>query len=103
MAAPSTISTEDEIEGSSHLSCDALSGKVAHDDTRSRNLRMSSAFHAVILGPSFIGLGNRPVLMPAHHVDLPTGIGPFGARIEESRTKPVSGKGGERDICASLA
>lgn len=30
--------------------------------------------------------------MPAHHVDLLTGIGPSGAMIEESRTKPVVGK-----------
>ena len=31
-------------------------------------------------------------MMPAHHVDLLTGIGPFGARIEERRTKPDSGR-----------
>jgi hypothetical protein len=54
---------------------------------------MSSTRHAEIRGPSFTGRGYRPVLIPAHHVDLPTGIGPFGARIAESRTKPVCGRG----------
>ena len=53
---------------------------------------MSSTFHAVVRGPSFTGLGKRPVLMPAHHVDRPTGIGPSGARIEVSRTKPERGR-----------
>jgi hypothetical protein len=54
---------------------------------------MSSARHAVMRGPSFTGFGKRPDLMPAHHVDLLTGIGPAGAMIEESRTKPVFGRG----------
>lgn len=52
---------------------------------------MSSTRHAVMRGPSFTGFGKRPSLMPAHHVDLLTGIGPFGERIEASRTKPVVG------------
>ena len=43
-------------------------------------------------GPSFTGLGNRPSLIPAHHVDLLTGMGPFGAMIAGNRTKPVVGK-----------
>ena len=53
---------------------------------------MSSTRHAVMRGPSFTGLGKRPDLTPSHHVDRPTGIGPFGPMIEESRTKPVSGR-----------
>jgi hypothetical protein len=44
-----------------------------------------------VRGPSFTGLGNRPVLTPAHQVDFETGIGPSGARIDVSRTKPVLG------------
>jgi hypothetical protein len=32
-------------------------------------------------------------LTPAHQVDLLTGIGPRGARIDASRTNPASGKG----------
>jgi hypothetical protein len=39
--------------------------------------RMSSTRHAVVRGPSLTGLGNRPALTPAHHVERPTGIGPF--------------------------
>src|SRR3546814_3706471 len=53
---------------------------------------MSSTRHAVMRGPSLTGFGNRPSLMPAHQVDLLTGIGPLGARIEASRTKPVAGR-----------
>jgi hypothetical protein len=34
---------------------------------------MSSTRHAVVLGPSFTGLGKRPSLTPCHHVDLATG------------------------------
>lgn len=36
--------------------------------------RMSSTRQTVRRGPSFIDLGKRPVLTPAHHVDLDTGI-----------------------------
>src|SRR5208282_1437287 len=36
-------------------------------------LRISSTFQAVVRGPSFTGLGKRPVLIPAHHVERPTG------------------------------
>ena len=43
-------------------------------------------------GPNLTGGGNRPDLTPSHHVDLPTGIGPLGPMIDESRTKPVSGR-----------
>jgi hypothetical protein len=60
---------------------------------------MSSTFHAVVRGPSFTGLGNRPDFTPAHQVERPTGIGPLGANIEGSRTKPVSGK----DFCCNDA
>jgi hypothetical protein len=52
---------------------------------------MSSTRQAVVLGPSFTGFGNRPALIPAHHVDLLTGMGPRGARIDASRRKPVVG------------
>ena len=55
-------------------------------------VRMSSTFQAVVRGPSFTGLGKRPDFTPAHHVDRPTGIGPRGAKIEASRTKPAGGK-----------
>ena len=50
---------------------------------------MSSTRHAVVRGPSFTGLGNRPDFTPDHQVDLQTGIGPFGARISEILMKPV--------------
>ena len=53
---------------------------------------MSSTFQAVVRGPSFTGLGNRPTLTPAHQVERPTGIGPCGARIDLSRTKPALGR-----------
>ncbi len=42
-------------------------------------------------GPNLIGLGKRPALTPSHQVDLPTGIGPLGAMMDGSRTKPVCG------------
>jgi hypothetical protein len=50
-----------------------------------KSLRMSSASHTVILGPSFLGWGNRPDFTPAHQVDLETGMGPAGARMSFSR------------------
>ena len=59
---------------------------------RSIRARISSTRHAVMRGPSLIGLGKRPLLTPAHHVERPTGMGPLGARIELSRTNPVWGK-----------
>jgi hypothetical protein len=58
----------------------------------SMRVRMSSTFHAVVRGPSFIGFGKRPVLIPAHQVERPTGIGPLGASIEGRRTNPVLGR-----------
>src|SRR3954467_12834639 len=59
---------------------------------------MSSTRHAVMRGPSLTGFGNRPDLIPAHHVDLLTGIGPFGARMELSRTNPDFGRSTTSDI-----
>jgi hypothetical protein len=53
---------------------------------------MSSTRQTVILLPSLMGLGNRPERTPAHHVLLETGIGPWGARMDDSRTKPVIGR-----------
>lgn len=53
---------------------------------------MSAARQAVVLGPRCTGWGNRPDLTPAHQVDLATGMGPFGARIADNRTKPDVGK-----------
>ena len=53
---------------------------------------MSSARQTVTRGPNFMGLGKRPSLIPAHQVDLLTGIGPRGDKICLSRTKPVEGK-----------
>jgi hypothetical protein len=58
----------------------------------SMSLRMSSTFQAVVRGPSFTGLGNRPVLTPAYQVERPTGIGPCGARMDVRRTNPVAGR-----------
>src|SRR5215207_5106902 len=52
---------------------------------------MSSTRQTVIRAPSLTGFGKRPSLMPAHQVDLLTGIGPRGAMIEERRTKPAPG------------
>ncbi len=51
---------------------------------------MSSTRHAVMRGPSFTGFGNRPLFTPAHQVDLLTGIGPRGAKMDASRRKPVA-------------
>ncbi len=51
--------------------------------------RISSTLQTVVRGPSFIGFGNRPSLTPSHQELLLIGI---MARIDESRTKPVSGK-----------
>ena len=53
---------------------------------------MSSTRQHVMRGPSLIGFGNRPDLTPAHQVALLTGIGPFGASIDPSRTNPEAGK-----------
>ncbi len=52
---------------------------------------MSSTRQAVIRGLSLTGLGKRPDLTPSHQVDLLTGIGPLGAMMDGSRTKPVDG------------
>ncbi len=49
---------------------------------------MSSRRQTVILGPSFNGFGKRPSRHPCHHVDLETGMGPWGPMIEERRTNP---------------
>jgi hypothetical protein len=57
---------------------------------------------AVILGPSFTGLGYRPDLTPAHHVDLLTGIGPAGPMIALKRMKPVDIVGTSLDIATSM-
>jgi hypothetical protein len=60
--------------------------------------RISSTRHTVVRGPILIGLGNRPVLTPSHHDDLPMGInGSVGgmllglSSICVSRRKPVGG------------
>lgn len=52
---------------------------------------MSSTRQTVILLPSLMGLGNRPERTPAHQVLFETGIGPFGARMDDNRTKPAEG------------
>jgi hypothetical protein len=52
----------------------------------SKSCAMSSARQAVMRGPSFTGLGNRPCLTPSHQLDLLTGSGPLGARIWARRT-----------------
>lgn len=41
-------------------------------------------------GASLTGFGKRPVATPAHQVDFPIGIGPLGAKISRSRTKPLA-------------
>lgn len=48
-----------------------------------------------------MGFGKRPSLTPAHQVDLLTGIGPFGASMEESRTRPILGKA-ETSACEQI-
>ena len=53
--------------------------------TCSINARMSSALHTVVRGPSFTGLGKRPVRHPSHHALLLMGI---MARICGRRRKP---------------
>jgi hypothetical protein len=53
-------------------------------------VRISSTFQTVVRGPSFTDFGNRPDFTPTHQVERPTGIGPCGARIEVSRTKPLA-------------
>jgi len=62
---------------------------AAHAPGFSMSARMSSTRQAVMRGPSFTGLGYRPLFTPAHQVDLLTGIGPRGARMPESLRKPV--------------
>jgi hypothetical protein len=48
-----------------------------------------------------IGLGNLPLLTPAHQVDFETGIDP-GAKIDFRRTKPVWEKEETLDTIASM-
>ena len=69
---------------------------------RSINERMSSTLQAVVRGPSLTGGGKRPVFIPAHHADLLTGIGPAGARMEDSRTRPFGGRIDVGDISRGL-
>lgn len=57
------------------------------------NARISSARQTVVRGPSLIGCGNRLSATPCHQLLLLIGIGPFGAKIWGSRTKPYSGNG----------
>jgi hypothetical protein len=68
--------------------------------------RMSSTRHTVTRGESLMGFGKRPVLTPAHHADLQTGISPgsggeqvLSPTIWGRRRKPVVGKGiGAADV-----
>ena len=60
----------------------------------SNRLRISSTLQTVVLGPSFRGFGKRPSFTPAHQVDLETGMGPTGAHICLTRTRPVVGNSG---------
>jgi len=57
---------------------------------------------AVVRGPSLTGGGKRPLFIPAHHADLLTGIGPAGARMEDSRTRPFGGRIDGGDISRGL-
>ena len=64
----------------------------------SRKARISSTRHTVMRSVSLIGLGKRPDLTPAHHVDFFTGMrGWIGGLAFESpiiclrRRRPVSG------------
>lgn len=85
--------TRSLLDGIASMDLDMLTTDTSHrlvpDSIRAR---ISATFHAVIRLPSFTGCGKRPLLTPAHHVDLATGIGPLGARIEDSRINPVSGR-----------
>jgi hypothetical protein len=49
---------------------------------------MSSAFHAVVRGASFTGLGKRPFLQPSHHALLLMGM---KFKTWDKRRKPVVG------------
>jgi hypothetical protein len=62
---------------------------AVHAQGFSMSARISSTRQAVIRGPSFTDWGYRPIFTPAHQVDLLTGIGPRGARMPESLTKPM--------------
>lgn len=66
----------------------------SYSEPFSMSARMCSTRQAVMRGPSLTGFGKRPSLTPAHHVDLLTGIGPWGAMIEGNRTNPVLGSSG---------
>ena len=85
--APSRARLQTEAGGRS--SGDIFDGFAGHATPRSTRASMSSARQTVILEESFNGLGNSPVLHPAHHFDRLTGIGPRGARMDDNRTKPV--------------
>lgn len=64
---------------------------VAHSTcapTRSINSTMSSARQTVVRGPSFTGLGKRPVLQPSHQALLLMGT---SCRTWGSRRKPTLG------------
>jgi hypothetical protein len=55
--------------------------------------RTSSTRQTVVRGPSFTGLGYRPVRTPSHQLLLLMGIGLPGPIMADSLTKPVCGQG----------
>src|SRR5262245_42659157 len=63
------------------------------------SLRMELILHAVVRGPSLIGLGNRPAATPRHHAD-----GEIGKtlRIASSRTKPSGSPGSTGSVWVFL-
>ncbi len=85
--------TRSLLDGIASMDFDALAIGTPHRLVPcSIRARISATRHAVIRFPSFTGCGKRPLLTPAHQVDLATGIGPLGAKIEDSRINPVSGR-----------
>jgi hypothetical protein len=48
---------------------------------------MSLARQATMRGPILTGRGYRPTLIPSHHDEELTGIGPRGARISRRRRR----------------
>jgi hypothetical protein len=63
--------------------------RSSEEARRSISSRMLPTDHAVIRGPILTGFGNLPSRHPCHQLDLLIGK---MARIEGSRTKPVSGR-----------
>jgi hypothetical protein len=82
----------DEERGVGALDLQNAGREERHQTPRSISAKMSSTFQAVIRRPNFTDLGYRPEATPAHLDDREIGSGPFGAKIELSRTNPPFGQ-----------